>query len=99
MPCLARALLSSLQVGKLIRRRLSLQQMLNGICGGATDNVGPQIWQQCFKQDMQGLYLVDLPSIPDAAAEDSCEFGPATSYTSPETDFDVLPCFGEAVAE
>jgi hypothetical protein len=93
-------------IRKALKEDIALQptgcytpQMLNGICGAANDNVGPQIWRQCFKQDTQGVYLVDMPSMPDAAAEDFYEFGPATSYTIPEIEFDDLPSFAEAVAE
>jgi hypothetical protein len=34
-------------------------QISNGTCGNPNDNMGHQVWKQCFKQDTQGIYKID----------------------------------------
>lgn len=42
-------------------------QLSFGACGNGNDNVGNEIWKQCFKQDADGLYLIDAANTIDTA--------------------------------
>ena len=40
----------------------------NGVCGRANDNVGSQVWKQCFQQNTEGVYQVDAEKVSDISS-------------------------------
>jgi hypothetical protein len=60
-------------------------QISNGVCGEPNNNIGPQVFKQCFRQNTEGLYQVDPAKTTGADGIDILVFGTDT-IEAPKVD-------------